>query len=375
MSVLGIICEYNPFHKGHEYHIKKAREITGADTVVALMSGNFVQRGDIAVFDKKTRCDAALKCGADLVLELPTVMAMSTAERFASSGVAILDALGVVDYLAFGAENDDLSSMEKIAKILAAEDENYKTALSSYLSEGLPFAKAREMALSSVFDGNEKIISFSNNILAVEYLKALIKLNSPIKPVLIKREGSDYNSEEISSSFMSATGIRKLIGENSSLKSFVPDALIPLYENARVHSLLNMEKSIIANLCKMTPDEIASLPDVSEGLENKIKKAAIKSDSFSSLCDNIKSKRYAHSRIRRIILYSYLGITKEDLVSPQYIKILGFNEKGQKLLNKAKQEAKLPLVKNFNQIKELNNSLAENTWKKELIFDRIYDLF
>ena len=125
----------------------------------------------------------------------------------------------------------------------------------------------------------------------------------------------------------------------------------------------------------MAPEEIASLPDVSEGLENKIKKAAMESDSFDALCNNIKSKRYAHSRIRRILLYSYLGITKEDMLEPQYIKILGFNEKGQKLLNKAKQEAKLPLVKNFNQIKALQNPLAESLWKKELIFDRIYDLF
>ncbi|MBR2916046.1 MAG: nucleotidyltransferase family protein, partial [Clostridia bacterium] len=343
-------------------------------TVVALMSGNFVQRGDVAIFDKKTRCEAALKCGADLVLELPTVMSMSTAERFASSGVAILEALNSVDYLAFGGESTDLSSMEKIAKILAFENEDYKTALSSHLKEGLPFATAREKALSSVFSGDAKLISSSNNILAVEYLKAILKLDSKMEPVLIKREGADYNSSE-ASSFMSATGIRKLISEGSSLSGFVPDTLLPLYENAKVHSLLNMEKSIIANLCKMAPDEIASLPNVSEGLENKIKKAAMESDSFDTLCDNIKSKRYAHSRIRRILLYSYLGITKGDMVAPQYIKILGFNEKGQRLLNKAKQEANLPLVKNFNQIKGLNNPLAENTWKKELIFDRIYDLF
>ncbi|MBQ2890837.1 MAG: nucleotidyltransferase [Clostridia bacterium] len=374
MLALGIICEYNPFHKGHEFHINKAREITGADTVVALMSGNFVQRGDVAIFDKNLRAKAALNAGADLVLELPTIMAMSTAERFASSGVAILDALGLVDYLAFGAESTDLDSLKEIAKILAFENEDYKTALSSHLKEGLPFAVAREKALSSVFSGDAKLISSSNNILAVEYLKALLKLDSKIEPVLIKREGADYNSSEVSS-FMSATGIRKLINEGSSLSGFVPDVLLPLYEKARVHSLLNMEKSIIANLCKMSLDEISSLPDVSEGLHNKIKKAAMESDSFDTLCDNIKSKRYAHSRIRRILLYSYLGIKKEDLAAPQYIKILGFNDKGQKLLNKAKQETKLPLVKNFNQIKALQNPLAESIWKKELIFDRIYDLF
>lgn len=374
MLALGIICEYNPFHKGHEYHIQKARELTGADTVVALMSGNFVQRGDVAVFHKETRCEAALKCGADLVLELPTIMALSTAERFASCSVAILEALNSVDYLAFGAESDNLDSLKEIAKILAFENEDYKNALSSRLKEGLPFAVAREKALSSVFSGDAKLISSSNNILAVEYLKALLKLDSKMEPVLIKREGADYNSSEVSS-FMSATGIRKLINEGSSLAGFVPDNLLPLYEDARVHSLLNLEKGIIANLCKMTPEEIASLPDVSEGLENKIKKAAMESDSFDALCDNIKSKRYAHSRIRRILLYSYLGIKKEDLAAPQYIKILGFNEKGQKLLNKAKQETNLPLVKNFNQIKALQNPLAESIWKKELIFDRIYDLF
>lgn len=375
MTGCGIICEYNPFHSGHKYHIEKARELTGADIVVAVMSGNYVQRGDIAIFDKQLRSKAAIQNGIDLVIELPTVMSLCSAERFASCGIEILNSLKLVDYICFGAECDNLSLLENIAQTLSYEPEIFKETLTKDLKSGLSYAKARENALFNIIPQAKDIINSPNNILAIEYLKALINTNSPIKPILVKRTENNYNSTALNGQFISATAVRNLINSKENLESFVPDNTLSIYENAKIHNIKNMEKAIIANICKMSAEEISMLPDVSEGLENKIKKEALSSSDFSELCDNIKSKRYAHSRIRRILLYSYLGIKKDDLVSPSYIKILDFNEKGRTFLNKIKQETSLPLVKNFNQIKAMNNPVAETIWKNELTFDRIYDLF
>lgn len=375
MTAVGVICEYNPFHNGHKYHLEKAREITGADIVVALMSGNFVQRGDVAVFDKKIRANAALLNGADLVIELPAVMSLCSAERFASASVEILNALSAIDFISFGAENADTALLENIAKILCEEPPLFKTLLAENLNKGMSYATARGEVISSLLPEAKETMASPNNILAIEYLKALLKSNSSAQPTVIKREGSGYNCQNISDGFISATGARKLISDGISLSGFVPDNTLPLYKNAKIHNIKNMEKAIIANLCKMTTKEIRSLPDVSEGLENKILKAANSCNTFGELCDNIKSKRYTHSRIRRIVLNSFLGIKKEDLLPPQYIKILDFNCHGQSFLNKIKQEALMPLVKNYNQIRRLNNINAENMWKKELLFDRLYELF
>lgn len=375
MTVCGIICEYNPFHKGHKYHIEKAKEITNADAIVAVMSGNFVQRGDVAVFDKKLRAKAAVKCGADLVLELPATASLCSAERFAGVSVEILNALSLVDFLAFGTESENFDLMRDVAALLCNEPPQFKEALKKHSKSGISFAAARAKSANELIEGAYDILSSPNNILAIEYLKALIKTKSRILPVFVKRKGSGYNSTAIAADFISATAARELLFNEKSLLGYVPDEVLPLYKNAKIHKTEDMSGAIIANLLKMSADEIAKIPDVSEGLENKIKKEALNAKSFGSLCDSIKSKRYAHSRIRRILLNSYLGITREDIKAPQYIKILDFNERGREVLNKAKQEARLPLVKNFNQIKALKNPLAEKAWKKELLFDRIYDLF
>lgn len=375
MSVLGIICEYNPFHSGHKYHIEKSKEICNADTVVAVMSGNFVQRGDVAVFNKELRAKTAILNGVDLVIELPAVMSLCSAERFARCSVSILNSLNVIDYLSFGAENDSISDLLSIAELLACEPESYKKHLGDNLKQGMSYASARCKAVSEILPAANQFLNSPNNILGIEYLKSLKILKSKIVPLAVKRQGSGYNSLDFKNDFISATGARELIFKEKSLKGFVPDNVLSFYNNEKVHSIVNMENAIIANICKMSAEELSNIADVSEGLENKIKKAAEKCSSFESMCDEIKSKRYAHSRIRRILLNSYLGIKKTDLLEPQYIKILDFNEKGQRLLNKAKQEAKLPLAKNYNQIKELNNPLAEKTWKQELVFDRLYSLF
>jgi len=374
MKVLGIICEYNPFHSGHKYQIETAKKLCNADAVVAIMSGNYAQRGDVAIFNKDLRAKSALLNGVDLVIDFPSVMSLCSAERFAFCGVSLLDAMNI-DCFSFGTETLDIMAIGEIAHILAEEDWEYKESLDKYLKQGLSFAAARSKALHDVTVFTDDVISMPNNILAIEYMKAKYKLDSKISPVPVYRKGNGYNSDKTDGEFISATAARTLIENKESCEGYVPDNVLSLYENAKIHKIANMEKAIIANLCKMSVEEIAETPDVSEGLENRIKKYAMESNSFIELCDKIKSKRYAHSRIRRILLQSYLGIKKSDLLPPQYIKILDFNENGQKVLNKIKQETKLPLVKNFNQVKELSNPLAEEMWKKELLFDRIYDLF
>ena len=374
MKILGIICEYNPFHLGHKHQIETAKKLCKADFVVAIMSGNYVQRGDIAVFDKQTRAKAALENGIDLVIELPTIMALCSAERFAHCGVTILDALNA-NFISFGTETLNIMAIDEIALTLAEEPQDYKESLSKHLKSGVSYATARNNALSDLLSFSEDLVSMPNNILAIEYLKAIYRLDSKIDAIPIYRRGNGYNSENLDGEFISATAARKLIHDDASLDGYVPDITLPIYKNARIHKIENMEKAIISTICKMTADEIAAIADVSEGLENKIIKEAFESDSFDELCGRIKSKRYALSRIRRILLHAFLCIKKQDLIEPQYIKILNFNESGQELLNKIKQETKLPLVKNFNQVKALQNPAAEEMWKKELLFDRIYDLF
>ncbi len=375
LRTVGIICEYNPFHLGHKYQIKKTREITGADCVIGVMSGNYVQRGDAAIFDKRIRAAAAIRNGIDLIIELPTVMSLCGAERFAFCGVEILDALKMVDFISFGAENDNVQMLSEIAEILAKESEEYKSALSDGLKKGLSYAAARSGAVDLLLPGSEKFLSSPNNILAIEYLKALKKINSSITPLAIKRFGSGHNSLDISGGIISAGALRKLILSGRDISDYVPPSANTLYKDAKIHKTDAMSCAIIANLHKLSSDELSEIADVSEGLECKIKKELKVCRDFDELCGKVKSKRYAHSRIRRILLSSYLGIKKSDLVPPQYIKILDFNETGQKFLNKAKQNTKLPLVKNYNQIKAMQNPIAEKMWKNELIFDSIYNLF
>ena len=375
MKTAGIICEYNPFHQGHKYHIEKTREITGADCIVAVMSGNYVQRGDVAVFDKEIRAAAAMENGIDLVIELPAVMSLCGAERFASCGVEILDSFGLIDFISFGAESDNMEKLSEIADILINEPKEYKAALSDSLKKGLSYAAARCTAVDLLLPGSKNILSAPNNILAIEYIKALKRINSPIKPLAIKRFGSGHNSLDISGGIISASALRKLILGGRDISDYVPQSANILYKGAKIHQTESMSRAILANLYKLSLEELSEIADVSEGLEHKIKKELKVCRDFSALCDRVKSKRYAHSRIRRILLSSYLGIKKSDLVPPQYIKILDFNETGRKILNKAKQEAKLPLVKNYNQIAAMRNPIADKMWKNELIFDSIYNLF
>ena len=320
-KVLGIIAEYNPFHNGHLHHLQTSQSLINADYTVAIISGNFTQRGSTSIVDKWSKAKMALNNGIDLVIELPVLYSISSAENFADGAIKILNSLGIIDYLSFGAETTDINSLRTIADILRTEPPEYKNILSTELDKGLSFPKAREKALleyTSNLDNKlyfKNILSSPNNILGIEYLKALKKYNSTIKPLCIKRINAEYNSKNFSNNFGSATAIRELIKNNdyNTIKKLTPECTYSILadnlQNGSIVPEINIfEKEIIYNLRKMSIERIANIPDVSEGLEFSIKKAANSCNNIKEFLDIIKSKRYTLTRLQRILLYVLLDI-------------------------------------------------------------------
>ena len=354
-KVVGIIAEYNPFHNGHSYHIQNTKAQTGADFVVAVMTGNFTQRGNTSVINKWEKTKMALNGDADLVIELPTIYSISSAENFASGAVKILNELGIVDTISFGMEADDVSTLNNIANVLVNEPPEYRAILEHELGKGNSFPKARENALMMYLNDIKRyanVVKGSNNILAIEYLKALKKQKSSIVPFGVKREKVYYNSTKIIDEYASATGIRNLLLHNQleEVRKVVPAKsysilLNNLRQGTYVLDIIAYNDEIIYKLRSMTVKQIANLPDVSEGLEYLIKDVSNKTNNLIELINGIKSKRYTQTRIQRILLYALLGITKKDMemskkITP-YIRVLGCSEKGKILLSQINSKAKV----------------------------------
>ena len=346
-KIVGIIAEYNPFHNGHLYHLKKAKQEANADYCVAVISGNFTQRGDRSIVNKWAKAYMAICGGADLVIELPTIYSVSSAENFASGAIKILDSLKIVDSIAFGTEANDIATLNNIANVLYEEPRGYTNILNHELQKGISYPSARENALMMYLNDIKRyanILNSPNNILAVEYLKALKVQKSNLKPIMIKRQKVYYNDNRIIDNFASATGIRELLRkrEYEDLRKVVPRSTYQILgqqmqKGELILGLEKYEKEIIYTLRKMTISEIADLPDVSEGLENAIKNAANNCNNLLDLISCIKSKRYTQTRIQRILIYALLGINKNMMetskkVNP-YVRILGFNQNGKKLLS------------------------------------------
>ena len=321
-------------------------EQTNSNYTVCVISGNFVQRGNTSIVDKWTKAEMALKGGADLVIELPTVYSVSSAENFAEGAVKLLNSLGIVDNISFGMEAKDISLLNNIATVLYQEPKEYVTILNHELSKGISFPKARENAVMMYLNDIKKYINVmtsSNNILAIEYLKALKKLRSTMYPVGITREKVLYNDEFIVDDFASATAIRRMITrrEYEEIRKVMPKFSYNILANnvnqgKYVIDLSIFQKEILYTLRKMSVSEIAELPDVSEGLENAIKNASDSCNSLVDLISIVKSKRYTQTRIQRILVYALLGITKKDMeiskkVNP-YIRILGVSNRGKTLI-------------------------------------------
>ena len=389
-NVVGIIGEYNPFHNGHKYHLEKSKQEVHADYVVSIISGNFVQRGNVSLLDKWSKADMALTNGVDLVIELPTIYSISSAENFAYGAVKILNSLNIVNYISFGSESCDIDVLEKCADILYKQPSEFVSLLKHELSTGLSFPKARENALLMYLNDIRKyanVLSSPNNILAIEYMKALKKLKSKIKPISIKRINVGYNDLDTKNNFASATAIREKIINNKPAglsKLMPPNSYRILYNSIQkghyVKDITTFEKEIIYTLRKMTLKEIADLPDVSEGLEHNIKNAANSCNTIEEFMNIIKTKRYTNTRIQRILLYALLGITKKDMQdsfnAQPYIRVLGFNEKGKALLSAiSRANPKLNIVTSVKKYMDSNpNKVLTNMINTDINATNIYTL-
>ena len=382
--VLGIIAEYNPFHNGHMYHLQKAKEQSGAQYCICVMSGNFVQRGNTSIVNKWKKAEMALLNGVDLVIELPTIYSVASAEGFSLGAIKLLNNLKIVDAISFGTETSDFAALNNISSIVNEEPMKYKSILNSELKKGLSFPKARENALMLYLNDNKRydnILNTPNNILAIEYLKALKKKKSTIQPIPVKREKVYYNDNVIVDEFASATAIRKLLKneEFSEIRKVVPKSTYQILKKETelgnvVLDLSRYEKEIIYNLRRMTVSEIAELPDVNEGLEHSLKNAANYSNDITNLINIVKTKRYTVTRIQRILICALLGITKRDVgmakKAEPYIRVLGFNEKGKELISRInKQNPKATVITSVKKFQDKNNNN-----KNSKIYKRLLDI-
>lgn len=369
--VLGIIAEYNPFHNGHLYHLQKSIEETGCDYVIAIISGNFVQRGNSSVINKWKKAEMALKSGVNLVIELPSIYSISSAENFAFGAIKILNELKIVKSVSFGTETGDMAALNNIANLLVQEPKEYQYILQEELKMGVSFPKAREIAVLKVFNDNRRygnIMSSPNNILAIEYLKSIKRLKSFIKPHLVKRERVFYNDDAVVDDFASATAIRRLLSRSQTedLSRVLPKSsyeilMEELKKQNVVLDIAKYEKEIIYNLRNMSLKQIQNIPDVSEGLEHAIKNAVGSCNNLPELLNMIKSKRYTGTRLQRILICSLLGITKKNMENSKkirpYVRILGMDEKGKQLLSKiTKANPKLDIITSVKKFTENNHN-------------------
>ena len=358
MNITGIITEYNPFHNGHLYHLTEAKKNTNCDAVICIMSGNFVQRGGPAIVDKWQRTEMALNNGVDLVIELPTYYAVSSAEFFAKGAVSILNNLGVVNNLFFGSECGDVNKLTTIAKTLVDEDSKLKYIIKENLAKGETFAKAREKALISYLNNEDlnEILTSSNNILGIEYIKSIIRMNSNIKPFTLKREGSNYNDKILSNSFSSAKSIRELLKQKASIESLkdsIPkesyEVLNNLYNNSYPFVFDEDMFKFIKYKLQTNCINFNNLYEIIEGLENKLLKEISSSNSYEEFILNIKSKRYTYSKISRILTHIYIGLDSDSFLNIDdtnnlYARVLGFNKKGREILSLIKRNSSIPLI-------------------------------
>lgn len=375
MNVLGLITEYNPFHNGHLYHLQKSKELTGASHTIAVMSGNFLQRGEAALMDKWARAQGAILNGVDLVIEIPLAYACRSAQGFAFGSIVLLESCNIVNDFCFGSEAGDIEVLKLIAQIVLEEPAIYREYLKTDLQRGVIYPIARENALKYYFskinknnlDKFEKVLSSPNNILGIEYLRALQLIGSKMNPATITRKNAGYNDPiEKDTSIASATGIRSKIKEDlvtsiplniilDNLKSYLPDKTLEIMKKqAEIGQFPVLTEQLSLPLLwilrSSNIEEIEKIHDINEGLENRILEGANYSNNYNDLLTFLKTKRYTLTRIKRILLYILLKYSKEmvrefdDNGGPQYIRVLGFNEKGQEILHEIRKKATLPII-------------------------------
>lgn len=379
MKISGIICEYNPFHNGHLYHIRETRK-NGTTHIAAVMSGNFVQRGDTAYMDKLERARLAVRSGADLVIELPVQYSLSSAEKFAEGAVYLLDSLGVVDEISFGSECGSVEKLFEAMETIELTASLHEKDIRQIMEKGYTYPRA----LSSVINGKSPeiagIITSPNNMLAIEYLRALKKFDSSVKPFTIRRAYASHDGITHENGFASASFMREQLAEfndASAISEYTTplwaDAIANAIRNGTTASMQRLERIMLYKLRSTTAEEIEGISDVGQGLENRIYGARM-AGSLEELLFTVKTKRYTMSRIRRIMLCLLLGITKDDMKQlPAYGRILAFNERGKEILAKAKNSTKIPFSTSIAKLSQLNET-AERFAELEIRASDVYGL-
>ena len=379
MKTSGIICEYNPFHNGHLHHIRETRK-NGATHIIAVMSGNFVQRGDVACMDKLERARLAVRSGADLVIELPVQYCLSSAEKFAEGAVYLLDSLGAVDEISFGSECGSVEKLHKAMETIGLTASLHENEIRQIMEKGYTYPRA----LSSVINGKSpeiaEIITSPNNMLAIEYLRAIKKFSSNLKPFTIPRAYASHDGASPENGFASASYIREqliackdALGIREYTTPLWSDAISNAIQNGTIASMQRLERVLLYKLRSTSAEEIAGISDVGQGLENRIFGARM-AGSLEELLFTVKTKRYTMSRIRRIMLCLLLGITKEDMNQlPAYGRILAFNERGKEILAKAKNSTKISFSTSIAKLSQLNEK-AERFAELEIRASDVYGL-
>lgn len=391
MKVTGIIAEYNPFHRGHAYHIEQAKKLTGADAVVVVMSGDFTQRGTPAIMDKYARARMALMNGADVVIELPSCYACASAEYFADGAVALLDSLGIVDTLCFGSECGSIDMLRPIAQVLVDEPEAYKKTLKAELAIGRSYPTARNTALVHCmpeFAANENIIGSPNNILGIEYIKSIIRRGSKIKPVTIQRTGADYHSYRFSNSFSSSLALRQALHTPGSLElirdqvpSNVYDIMAENYEKTFPVFPRDFSAMLKYKLLVEESRGYSRFVDINEDLSDRILKNLYKSYDYETLCDILKSKNVTYARVSRMLCHILLNLKKSDLYAYRnngtvfYARVLGFREDigGLGVMKALHQYTSIPIITKVSDGKDLATDLAQRQFHHDILAAHIYE--
>lgn len=359
MITAGVIAEYDPFHNGHAFLMRKLRQM-GADRIAVIMSGNFMQRGDAAIISKWTRTKQALYGGADLVVELPLPWAVAGAERFARGGIFLLSALGA-DIVGFGSECGDITLLKKAQEALTSP--LLHDAMRKSLNGGETFAVARQKAVNGLFgEETAQLLREPNNILGIEYLKAIKSIHSNIKPVTVKRKMVQHNMDSCAGEFASSAKIRSMIKNKHDFSAYVPNLVCKSINSETTEgyapaSLLYAERAVLSSLRRMERADFSRLPDISEGLENRIYSASRKAVSLAELFQTIKTKRYPLARIKRIVLSAFLGIKASDGAgTPPYCRVLGIGKGGADIIRNAKQKSLLPIITKHADCLHLNSN-------------------
>jgi predicted nucleotidyltransferase len=378
MKILGIVAEYNPFHNGHKYHIEKAKELTGADYTVVVMSGNFMQRGEAAIMDKWQRSRLAVENGADLVIELPFIFACNKAQTFASGAVDILAALGVT-HIAFGSESGEIDKLKNLVELLDDRNDEIANETAIAMETGCSYAKGTEIAVSKVLgDEYVSLMLDPNNILAVEYLKRIHEKKYDIEAVTVKRHGSGYYDSNKSAGMAGATVIREKVLCGQEVSPYVPENTLSSLLSDKINEKIQKENAFMLiknDIVRSSADELSKVYHVGEGLENKLKKEIIAARNYDDFVGRIVSKRYTQAAIKRMLAYVMMNLKETEPQRLLYARVLAAGMEGRKLIKLLKKDeiSQIPLITNINK----EEDICEKVWgtlKYDILASDVYNI-